>query len=669
MSELRESTPATVTTDFITTPGGSTVAVITLSSEADGRPAVLGPIGLSRVDNALDDLTPRIGDDVVAVIVRGVGKTFCAGADLDMMAGITDIAVSTELAEQGHSVLGRLGLLGVPTIAEINGVALGGGLELALHCTHRYAAASVKAVGLPEISLGLIPGWGGATLLPRLIGFTPALDVLIHNPVKNNRLLSAIEAHALGIVDDVVPDDALHDEVLAAIDSGLHQRAYRQPATDEELDGLRETVTKLSQRPANPRLALTHLARVLEHGHTVEDGFRAEKSALAALIVTPEFRNRVYSFHLTTSRARKPAGVPSDPPIAITHVGVIGAGLMACQFAALFAERLGVRVTMTDVSEDRLDAARARIASALEQRVERGTLTGDRRTAILDSIHLTLDKTEFATCDFVMEAVFEEESVKVNVFRDIEDVVSAGCILATNTSSLSVGRIASRLAHPKRLIGFHFFNPVAVMPLIEVVASAYSLPVAISTAVSCATSLRKTPVITKDAPGFVVNRILSVFLSEVLALLDDGASVDEARASAEPLRLPMDPFALIDLIGRTVTLHMLESLHEFAPQRVTVSDRLRRAEADGGTNPIAEAFRDYPPSNTTNLTTDDMTARIADALTREIDLMLRERIVADIKDIDLCMITGAGWPAAHGGISRYLDETGSSERVLGRRFH
>lgn len=519
------------------------------------------------------------------------------------------------------------------------------------------------------MSLGLIPGWGGTTLLPRLIGFESAIDVLINNPVKNNRLLTASDALTLGIVDGVVPDDHLHETVLTAIDAGLHARTSHGHASDPQLDSVRELVATLSQRPANPHAALTHLVEVLELSSTLEDGFRAEEKALAALIVTPEFRNRVYAFHLTTSRAKKPAGVPDTPPLDISHVGVIGAGLMASQFAVLFAERLGVRVTMTDVSQERLDGALTRIGAALDQRVERGTLSSDRRDTILSSIHATLDSTEFTSCDFVMEAVFEEESVKVSVFREIEDVVSAGCILATNTSSLSVGRIASQLAHPKRLIGFHFFNPVAVMPLIEVVASPYSLPVAVSTAVACATTLKKTPVITKDSPGFVVNRLLSVFLSEALSLLDDGASVDQVRAATEPLRLPMDPFALIDLIGRTVTLHMLESLHEFAPERVTVSDNLRRAAAVGGIAPIAEELGAESPSLATDGAVSELTLRIADALTREIDFMLGERVVADIQDIDLCMISGAGWPAAHGGISRYLDASGSSDRVLGHRFH
>ncbi|MEY4396250.1 MAG: hypothetical protein RLZZ40_6, partial [Actinomycetota bacterium] len=595
---------------------------------------------------------------------RGNGKAFCAGADLDMMASITDRANSLALAQQGHAVLGRLSELGVPVVAEINGVALGGGLELALHCTHRVVGRSVTAIGLPEISLGLIPGWGGATLLPRLVGFERAVTVLLDNPIKSNALLNASTAHSLGIVDLVLDDEHLHEDVLRFIDDGCPVDRSAPSTSREQLDALREKVTGYSTRPGNPHFAMSRLLDVLATEGDISDGFRAEDEALADTIVTSEFRNRVYSFHLTTSRARKPAGVPSVEPREISSIGVIGAGLMASQFAALFAERLRIPVLLTDVSQERLDAAVARIGDALQARVDKGSLSASSREEILGLLSTTLNKADFSSCDFVMEAVFEDMAVKVDVLRSVEEYVSSECILATNTSSLSVTKMAESLHRPERLIGFHFFNPVAVMPLIEVVATTHTTDEALATAIRCAGNLRKTAVITKDLAGFVVNRLLSVFLSEALDAVDGGASTNAVTSALAPMRLPMDPFALIDLIGRPVTLHMIESLNRFCPDRVQVSPTLLRlTEHPVSSSLAADIGSAGDPQG------DGVHSSTCDALALEIGIMLDEGVVADVKDIDLCLITGANWPVAHGGISRYLDVVGASERVNGRRFH
>lgn len=668
MTPLRESVISTVTVAHETTPSGAVVAVMTIAAENPNRPAVLGPVGLANLGLALDEVAQRAAaGEIVAVIVRGTGKTFCAGADLDMMSSITDRAVAAELARQGHAVLSRLSNLGVPTVAEINGVALGGGLELALHCTYRFAAESVRAIGLPEISLGLIPGWGGATLLPRIVGCENAITVILDNPVKGNTLLTAPKALKLGVVDAVSHDDELHADVLRFVDDGVFDSRAPHLLTDNERDFVRSRVNSLSTRPANPSYAMSRLADVFDNAASVSDGFAAEDEALADTIVTNEFRNRVYAFHLTTQRARKPAGVPDVAPRDIRSIGIIGAGLMASQFATLFAERLGVRVTMTDLSQERLNSALSRIADGLNTRVERGALSVDKRDEVLANLSTTLDMRDFADADFVMEAVFEDMDVKLEVLRNAEAFVRDTCILATNTSSLSVTTMAEALSRPERLIGFHFFNPVAVMPLIEVVATHHTDPAAISSAIACAGNLSKTAVITRDLAGFVVNRLLSVFLSEVLDAVDSGLSPTAVVDALAPLRLPMDPFALIDLIGRAVTLHMIESLHEYCPDRVHVSPVLRELTV----NPLSASIgADITMRSEGRGTVDNgVHDAVCAALVREIDIMLAEDVVADIKDIDLCLITGAGWPVAHGGISRYLDQVGATARVLGRSFH
>jgi 3-hydroxyacyl-CoA dehydrogenase len=342
---------------------------------------------------------------------------------------------------------------------------------------------------------------------------------------------------------------------------------------------------------------------------------------------------------------------------------------MASQFVGLFAERLAVPVVMTDVSQERLDSAVARVRSTLESRVEKGQLDATTRDDILDRVHTTLDYADFADCDFVMEAVFEDFDVKTSVLNAVEAHVSTNAVLATNTSSLSVTGLAESLTHPERMIGFHFFNPVAVMPLIEIVETALSDGSTTATAVSVAGALRKAPVLVQDKPGFVVNRVLSAYLSAVFDLVDQGVTPSRISEALLPMRFPMDPFALVDLIGRTVTLHMLESLHAFAPERITASEALRTLEAEPHSNAIEDDIRTL--SLATTVTHADQALRIAveNAIVVEIDRILAERVVHEIADVDLCLINGAAWPVASGGISKYLDQCGASLRARGATFH
>jgi 3-hydroxyacyl-CoA dehydrogenase/enoyl-CoA hydratase/carnithine racemase len=666
---VNEVSPLTVSAATRSLDDGRSIAVLTLVPGLESKPAVFGPVGLANLDRALDAVASDIAAGIVAgVVLTGTGKTFCAGADLDFMASITEHERAREFAATGHRVFGRLGKLGVPVVAAINGVALGGGLELALHCTARIAARSVRAIGLPEISLGLLPGWGGTTLLPRLIGLDPAVTVIVENPVKGNKLLTAEQSLALGIVDDVRDDAELVD---AAVLHASTAQTVRAPAHDAAFDteGLSQRVIELSRRAANPAIALSRLHDVIASTTSTTDGFSREIDALADLICTPEFTNRVYAFHLTTQRARKPSGLPTDAPRAVSRIGVIGAGLMASQFVGLFAERLAVPVVMTDVSQERLDWAVARVRSTLDSRVEKGQLDAATRDVILDRVHTTLDYADFADCDFCMEAVFEDFDVKTSVLSGVEKYVSTNAVLATNTSSLSVTGLAQSLTHPERMIGFHFFNPVAVMPLIEVVETALSDGSTIATAVSVAGALRKAPVLVQDRPGFVVNRVLSAYLSAVFDLVDQGVTPSRISEALSPMRFPMDPFALVDLIGRTVTLHMLESLHAFAPERINASGTLRTLEAEPHSDAIVDDIRALDLANTETHDVEAIRIVVEDAIVVEIDRILAERVVHEIADVDLCLINGAAWPVASGGISKYLDQCGASLRARGAKFH
>ena len=648
-------------------PAGNKVGVLTLTNHDDRRPATLGPLGLARLGELLDDIASRAGN-FAAVVVTGNGKIFCAGANLDTLAAPRHFGDALQLAQEGHRVFSKLANLGIPTIAAINGTALGGGLELALHCTHRISQDGPIALGLPEIGLGLIPGWGGATLLPRLIGFESALRVMVDNAISSTTL-SPQEALELGIVDAVAADSV--GAAIEYIDS-LPSQIRANPVTDNASarPAIDTTIDRYVLRVGNPIDALTHLRRVLHHSieATQVESFEAEDAALADLMTTSEFRNRLYAFRLTSQAHKTPLSTPDATPREIRRVGVVGAGLMASQISLAFAESKDRTVIVTDVTQDRLDAARNRIDGWLGARVARGALSSEAQSETLSRISTTLAISDFADCDLVVEAVFEDLAVKKDVLIAVESVVSAECIIASNTSSLSIETMASFAIRPDRIAGIHFFNPVAAMKLVEIACNDRQSDETLATAVAIAQSLRKTPVIVADQPGFVVNRLLSTFLGESLRLVEIGVSLDDISSALAPLRLPMTPFALIDLIGRTVTLSMLESLQASAPDRFFVGDALRAANSSPSTESVGDDLTAIV-SASRSLGQNEIHDVVVDALVREVAIMMDAEVVTDIRDIDLCMINGAGWPAAIGGLTPYLDDCGASERVAGKLFH
>lgn len=648
-------------------PAGNRVAVLTVTNHDDRRPTTLGPLGLDRLGIALDEFASHSGK-FAALIVTGNSRTFCAGANLDTLAGPRHFDDALELAQEGHRVFSKLANLGVPTVAAINGTALGGGLELALHCTHRVSQAGPIALGLPEVGLGLIPGWGGATLLPNIIGLESALRVIVDNAIAGKTLTPQV-ALELGIVDGVAADAM--DGALALVDSlPTHARSRTGGTTPNAGPIIDATFDRYIGRSGNPIAALTHLRRIFHHSlvSTQSESFEAEDAALAKLMTTSEFRRRLYAFRITSTAHRSPPGTPSVVPREIRRVGVVGAGLMASQIALAFAESRDGTVIVTDVSQEKLDTARDRIDGWLGARVAKGALTPETRTETLSRINTTLTISEFAACDLVIEAVFEDISVKKDVLTAIEAVVRPDCIVASNTSSLSIETIASFATHPDRVAGIHFFNPVASMKLVEVVRSSVQSDETLATAISIAQSLRKTPVIVADQPGFVVNRLLSTFLGESLRLLESGVSVNDISAALEPLRLPMTPFALIDLIGRTVSLSMLESLYASAPERFFVGDSLRGAAVAPSSDSVGDDLAALIQESRA-LPAAEIHNSVVDALAREVRVMLDANVVANIVDIDLCMLNGAGWPAAIGGMTPYLDACGASERAAGGLFH
>ena len=669
-----------------------TLALITLDNGHDHtKPSTFGPQGLLSLNAALDAVAARAAaGEIAAVGVTGKPFILAAGADLDGAgAAITapgiDPAVARERAAGigalGHAVFRRLGELPVPSFCFINGVALGGGLEVALHCTYRTISSGVPMVAFPECFLGLVPGWGGAYLLPRLIGPAPALKLIIENPLSQNKMIGGAEAYSLGIADAMFePADFLEESLRWAarvLDGSV--TVERAPLADAATWDAAVAATrfltdgKLHGAAPAPYRALDLVAAA--RTATRDEGFAAEDAALADLLLSDELRAGLYAFDLVQKRAKRPAGAP-DRALArkVTKVGVVGAGLMAAQIALLFVRRLQVPVVMTDLDQARVDSGVAYVHAEIDKQQVRGRLSADAANRQKALISGSVSKDGFADADFVIEAVFEELSVKQQVFAEVEAVVGPDCVLATNTSSLSVTAMAANLAHPERVVGFHFFNPVAVLPLVEVVRGALTDDAAIATALEAGKTLKKNCVIVADQPAFVVNRLLTRFLGEIIGTVDEGTGFEVAEHAADPLGLPMSPFLLLQLVGPKIALHVAETLAAAFPGRFAVSDKLR-AVADSGKASVYRPDFSVDPEVIALLaggdrpsTAPEVLARALEGLAQEIRIMLDEGVVAAPEDIDLCMILGAGWPFHLGGITPYLDRTGVSAKVNGAPF-
>jgi 3-hydroxyacyl-CoA dehydrogenase/enoyl-CoA hydratase/carnithine racemase len=675
----------------ITLPSGGTLALITLDNGRDHtRPNTLGPVTLFELSDVLDAQKERAAKgEIKAVAVTGKPYILAAGADLSKVSEIPSRAIGKQMAQLGHQTLGKLADLGVPSFVFINGLALGGGLEIGLNANYRTIDSSAPAIALPEVFLGIIPGWGGAWLLPNLIGIENALKVIIENPLKNNRMLKGQDAFDLGIADAIFgPANFLENSILWA--DGVIAGKTKVKRSNEP--GKIERAVKwdiaigIAQKTLESRIGTVAKSpyKALELLKAAKNtdkktGFAAEDDALAGLIAGDQFRASIYAFNLVQKRAKRPAGAP-DRGLAkkVTKVGVIGAGLMASQFALLFVRRLQVPVVITDLDQERVDKGVAYIHDEIEKLLTKGRISKDERNRLQALVTGTTNKADFADCDWVIEAVFEELGVKQDVFADVEQYISPETVLATNTSSLSVEQIGAKLKNPERLVGFHFFNPVAVMPLIEVVRTPHTDDATLSTAMVTAAALRKNAVITKDTPGFVVNRVLAKVLGEAMHAVDTGTPFEVVDGSVKPFGLPMTPFELLELVGLKVGAHVLDTHHAAFPDRFFDSANLHKLAELGhiferdskgkikGYDPKAVAI---VAGGTAPMTGEELRKRIEDGLADEIHRMLDDRVVEAAEDIDLCLILGAGYPFQMGGVTPYLDRVGASERVFDDTFH
>jgi 3-hydroxyacyl-CoA dehydrogenase/enoyl-CoA hydratase/carnithine racemase len=615
------------------------LALVTVDNGEDWtKPTTLGPEALESLARLLDELE---GGDWAGLVLTGKPFVFCVGADIDQFPDVTPER-AREGSRAGHELFGRLAALPFPTLAAINGACLGGGLELALHCDFRTISTSVRHFGCPEVFLGLFPAWGGTQVVPRLVGPEVAVKVLVDNPLAQNRLLDGKTAFELGFAHSLLEPVEFLDESLSLLSSHIrdgvrprHETVTIDPQAVEDV--IRRARARVDDQvhgaTPGPYVTLDLIAGAARW--SLEEGYRAEEDAIAELLPGPQAQASIYAYNLVERRAKKRR--PPGEPRTVEKVGIVGAGLMASQIATLVLRRLEVPVVLKDVSQEIVDAAVERV---------RGE-AGARKPFLATIVSGTTGWDGFADCDLILEAVVEQLPVKQQVFAELRGLAKPGAVLATNTSSLPVAEMGADL-------GMHFFNPVAVMPLVELVVTPDTSEEALATAAAVTRRLRKTGVVVRDSPGFVVNRVLTRLTSVLMDALEHGNTVEETDGAILRLGLPMAPSVLLQMVGPKVAYHTLETMHAAFPERFPLSPTLLN---------YAEGKDEIVVVDESPKTVQEITDAVLDAMADEIERLLDEGVVGEAADVDTCLLLGAGFPFFLGGITPRLRARGASLRA------
>lgn len=659
------------------------IALVTMDNGEDyKKPTTFDEQALDSLNRVLDDIQQE--PDVKGLLLTGKPYIFAAGADLTQIPFINTFEQGKAIGQFGHATFKRIMDLPYPTVAAINGAALGGGLEISLYCDYRTVSKGVTAIAFPECFLGLVPGWGGSTLAPRLIGPEKALELIIYNPLNQNRMINGMQAFEMGLADRLFDTAEFLDDSIRFLEGIIDgtEKVEREPLDSKNLRPLLDKARGFVDSKVHGAAIAPYRALELIEGAfswDVNQGFAEEDKALGDLIKSRQCKASIYSFDLVQRRAKSPVGVPQVEPLKVSKIGIIGAGLMASQLALLFLRRYEMPVVMKDIKQEFVDKGLGYIQAELTKLVDKGRLHEPKARYLFTLVKGTLDWADFTGCDFVVEAVFEQMEIKQQVFAEAEEVVSSNCILATNTSSLSITEMASKLRRPERVLGLHFFNPVAILPLVEIIPAGKTNDVTLATAFAVAKQLKKTAIRVEDSAGFLVNRILTKMLVDCLDLVDEGADFQLVDGALLSLGLPMAPFELLGMVGPAVAAHVQETLSRaFGPQRFPVNENLKRmVEAN-----IPRIYVGEPPSlrvepavkdlwqkkGAKDFRKEEIIERVLTSLTREIDLILQEGVVGDTRDVDLAMIMGAGWPFFMGGVTMYLDMAGYTPKVLQKVF-
>lgn len=690
---------------------------------------VLTEEALLRLDAALSDAAEAAARGALRVLLVRSAKprSFIAGADVGAIAAISDSAQGAEGARRGQALFGRIAGMAAPSVAAVRGVCLGGGTELALACTYRLAADGENTrIGLPEVQLGILPAWGGATRLPRLVGLRDALTMIL-----SGKPVDAAKARRMGLVDHVFPDAqfearsaafarALAERSGAAADGrrgraagsagpggavegvgGSRSRARRRgPAAwflDETPPGramvLRSARKQVVRRTGGHYPAPLAVLEVLRKGlgRSVETSLELEARAAGALVASSACKNLLFLFRLRERAVKGPWGGAGAVAQEVDRIAVIGAGVMGGGIAQLAAYR-DIPARMKDIRHDAVGAGLAFARSVFDKAVKRRKLSRREADAKMALVSGGLDYAGLGQAGVVVEAVVERMDVKRQVLAEAEAAMNPEAVLATNTSSLSVDAMAAGLRRPAQFAGMHFFNPVHRMPLVEIVRGKDTDPAAVETIAALAVRLGKVPVVTADGPGFLVNRVLGACLNEAGHMLDDGFDAQAVDRAWTRFGMPMGPYRLFDEIGIDVAHHAGASLAAALGERMTPAPALAALAESGRLGRKGGlGFYRYQAGRAKGFDSgvyravgrdglgrkapdpEEVRERLVLAMVNEAARVLEEGIVATAADVDLGMVMGTGFPPFRGGLLKYADDRGLANvvqavKALGDRF-
>ena len=664
--------------------------------DSERKVNVLTETVMRRLAELVEEVDRLVGAGQMRALVIESGKpgSFVAGADVDAIAAIHDADRGQAAARLGQAIFMDVERIRVPTFAAIDGICLGGGTELSLACRYRVASDSPRTrLGLPEVQLGILPAWGGTTRLPRLVGLQAALPLLL-----TGEPVSASKARRIGLVDEVLPAQDFHDRVCeltrAALEGAVPRRRRRGLLKRllEDTPPGRRVILAAARRQVRARTgghypAPLLLLQVLERGlgASVESALELEAAAAGELIASEVSKSLIHVFHLR-ERAKKETGSAAGVVgRSVTRAVVLGAGVMGGGIAQLLAYK-GIRARMKDVRHEAIAGGLKHARSLFDGPVERHRLSRRKAEQRMELVSGGIEYHGMGDADLVIEAVVERMEVKRTVLREVENLVRPDCVLATNTSSLSVDDMAEALERPAQLCGMHFFNPVHRMPLVEVVRGSRTSEEAVATVYRLVLELGKVPVVVADAPGFVVNRILGMYLNEAGWLLEDGATIEQIDNGARTFGMPMGPARLLDEIGLDIARHAGTALHRAfddrmlpAPPLVSLaeSDRLGRKNGRGfyryqagGAGERARGvdetvYEDLGIGNSDREPPDDdeIRMRLVLCMVNEAARTLADRVARNAGELDLAMIMGTGFPPFRGGLLRFADTMGADATV------
>jgi len=654
-----------------------------------GRPEdkvnVLSPDILQELGDLLDSVRGR--EDVRGLIFSSATPgNFIAGMDVEVIASFTDAFKAAEGARFGQIVFQKIEDLPVPSACAINGACLGGGTELALACTVRVAADSrAVKIGLPETQLGIIPGFGGTQRLPRLVGLMPSLDLIL-----SGRTLDAKRAERIGLVDLVAPEAYLEREtikLLVKAASGVKRSRSFGARLVESTPPLRRFVIGKARKTAESKASPENYPapfRALEaidaaFSMPMPQGLDLEARIVGELVPTRTSKNLMWLFKSQSALKKDPGGIVALPR-KVRRSAVLGAGIMGGGIAQLIADKR-IPVRLKDLRSDALLTALRQASKIWRDQVQRRRLSPREMRQRLGFISPTLDDAGLAKVDIVIEAVVENLDVKQKVLAAIEERIGPRTVFASNTSTIPISDIAARAVRPERVVGMHFFNPVHRMPLVEVIAGQRSSPEAVSTVHAFALELGKVPVVVRDAPGFLVNRILMLYFNEALRLLSEGVTMEAADRAMTEFGLPMGPFALMDEIGLDTAHHAAAVLEGGFGKRIGTATPILQAVVASGRlgKKNGKGFYQYRGGKRTRpdpgvvklagtaaplqLPVETLQERMVLAMVNEAAVCLEDGVVREPRDLDVAMVYGTGFPPFRGGLLRYADSIGPAVLV------